>query len=358
MSHLQDEQPEVYHHFQAGLHVVRRTDRYWAGLSSDLVIEQVLMKSIKTSGGLTRGRGMTEQQRLIWLLSMPACAEINRVMLELTGVSYSTSEQNKDMTKARQDRDWKDTQTLLKYLHERNPFTSEDRLHSISTGVHASSSVNVDAAKDVGNTILASMEGISAADYTFKRKNQVFTLDTKCVVRIDGVAVQIDPQLLFQRLTIAAKVTESQQDIFKYELCGHPPALFDASLLLWEPQKPVLANAIWDLVSSTTPAVLDDVQYVLDGGALIQRIPWTHGATYHDITVYSDYVAKKYGSSIIVFNGYGESSTKDIMHLRRTKGQVGVNVAFTEEMQFTMKKETFLANSSNKEQFINMLSGS
>ncbi len=133
MSHLQDEQPEVYHH------VVRRTDRYWAGLSSVLVvIEQVLMRSMKTSGGLTRGRGMTEQQRLIWLLSMPACAEINRVMLELTGVSYSTSEQNKDMTKARQDRDWKDTQTLLKYLHERNPFTSEDHLHSISTGVHAS----------------------------------------------------------------------------------------------------------------------------------------------------------------------------------------------------------------------------
>ncbi len=89
--------------------MVRRTDRYWAGLSSDLVIEQVLMRSMKTSGGLTRGREMTEQQQLIWL-PMPACAEINRVMLELTGVSYSTSEQNKDMTKARQD-----TQTLLKY---------------------------------------------------------------------------------------------------------------------------------------------------------------------------------------------------------------------------------------------------
>ena len=43
------------------LHVIRRIDRYWAGLSSDLVIEQVLMRSMKTGGGLTRGRGMTEQ---------------------------------------------------------------------------------------------------------------------------------------------------------------------------------------------------------------------------------------------------------------------------------------------------------
>ena len=36
---------------------------------------------------------------MIWLLSMTACAEMNRTMLELTGVSYSTGEQNKDMTK-------------------------------------------------------------------------------------------------------------------------------------------------------------------------------------------------------------------------------------------------------------------
>ena len=193
MSHLQDEHPEVYQHFQAGLHVVRRRDRHWAGLSSDLVIEQVLMRSMKTSGGLTRGRGMTEQQRLIWLLSMPTCAEVNRSMLELTGVSYSTSEQNKDMTKARQDRDWKDTQALLKYLHERNPFSSDVSLRSISTGAHPSTTVDVDTAKDVRNAILSSMEGISVAEYTFKRKNQAVTLDTKCQVRIDGATIQIDP---------------------------------------------------------------------------------------------------------------------------------------------------------------------
>ena len=35
-----------------------RSDRYWAGFSTDLVIEQVLMRSIKTTGGLTRGRGI------------------------------------------------------------------------------------------------------------------------------------------------------------------------------------------------------------------------------------------------------------------------------------------------------------
>ena len=103
---------------------------------------------------------------------MPAFAEINKSMLELTGVSYSRGEQNIDMTKARQEHDWKDAQTLLKYLHERNPITFDVSLQSISTGVHASTTVIFDAAKDVGNAILAIMEGVSAAQYTFKRKTR------------------------------------------------------------------------------------------------------------------------------------------------------------------------------------------
>ena len=92
MVRLESEHPVVYQKLIDGFHAVRKTDRKWARLSTDLVIEQVLMTSMKTSGGLTRGRGMKEQQQLIWLLSIPAGDEINRAMLDLTGVSYSTGE--------------------------------------------------------------------------------------------------------------------------------------------------------------------------------------------------------------------------------------------------------------------------
>ena len=68
------------------------------------------------------------------------------------------------------------------------------------------------------------------------------------------------------------------------------------------------------------------------------------------------YVTKKYGEAIVVFDGYRVSSTKDMAHLRRAKGQAGVAVTFTEDMKLTMKKENFLANSDNKQRFINMLS--
>ena len=45
-----------------GYHVVRRSDRFWIGLWTDLTIEQVLMRSLKTRGGLISGRGMSENR--------------------------------------------------------------------------------------------------------------------------------------------------------------------------------------------------------------------------------------------------------------------------------------------------------
>ncbi len=45
--------------------------------STHLIIEQVLMRSVKTTGSLNCGRGMTENQRLVWLVSLPSCAEVN-----------------------------------------------------------------------------------------------------------------------------------------------------------------------------------------------------------------------------------------------------------------------------------------
>ncbi|EFX73412.1 hypothetical protein DAPPUDRAFT_325339 [Daphnia pulex] len=49
MSSEQDN-PEVYEKFMPGFHVIRRTDKFWGGLSTDLVIEQKLMRSMKASG--------------------------------------------------------------------------------------------------------------------------------------------------------------------------------------------------------------------------------------------------------------------------------------------------------------------
>ena len=57
----------------------------------------------------------------------------------------------------------------------------------------------------------------------------------------------------------------------------YPPSLFDSSLMLPKLQKPALVDAIWAKLPSVATGPKGEVQYVLDGGALLHRIPWPRG---------------------------------------------------------------------------------
>ena len=116
MKKLQKDEFLVCTAFKNGFHVIRRSDHFWAGWVLDLVIESVLMKSLKATCRLTQGRGMSETQRLVWLLSIPITAEVNNAMQQLTEVDYTTSEQHKDMSDSRIKRDMKDTKTILEFI--------------------------------------------------------------------------------------------------------------------------------------------------------------------------------------------------------------------------------------------------
>ena len=74
----------LYHCFvEQGFHVCR-SSRFWSGLWTDLAIEQVMMRSIKSRGGLMRGRGMTESVLLQRIYSMHKCAGIHNAMTTIT----------------------------------------------------------------------------------------------------------------------------------------------------------------------------------------------------------------------------------------------------------------------------------
>ena len=358
MAKLPQEHPDVFHHFQEGLHVIRRSDRCWSGLSVDLVIEQCLMRSLKTTGGLTRGKGFSESQRLQWVLSMPACAEVNRSMQQLTNVQYSTSEQHREATDARVARDVADTQQMITYLSQRSPFTGENSLRNITTGVTAPPSVNVHESKAIGKKILASMEGNAVDSYTFRKKDQAVTMDTKSVIKIHDEHVQVDPQLLFQRLVTVGTKNGELQTFFDHELCHYPPSLFDSAYTIRPTMKSSLANALWSSEAAKLPGPSEAVQYVLDGGALLHRIPWSKGASYDQIfEQYTSYVTRKYGQAVIVFDGYSDApSTKDCAHSRRSSGTIGTTVHFTPTMTLQIKKDEFLSNKQNKQKFISYLS--
>ena len=158
---------DVYRNFKEGLHPVRRSDREWAGLSTDLVIEQALMRSLKTSGGLTRGSRMSELQRNIWVLSRPACAQVNGTMQNLTGVHHKSSEQIKDLSNSRIERDFNDLSMIKTFLEERNPFKVSEDLVNIVTGMHENLDMNVENSKAIGIFILQSMQEKSPANHVF-----------------------------------------------------------------------------------------------------------------------------------------------------------------------------------------------
>ena len=86
-------------------------------------------------------------------------------------------------------------------------------------------------------------------------------------MRIDSEFIQINPQLLFHRLTFAVKSRDNLEAIFKYEFCRYPPALLSGPQFLRDAQKPVLANVIWSILPQGIPGLPSELQYVLDGGA-------------------------------------------------------------------------------------------
>ena len=129
---------------------------------------------------------MSETQRNVWLLSMPARAEVTEAMQCLTGVRFETSEQHKDMGSTRQTRDVDDTLTLLDYLRNRSPFSHEPSLRSIASGLTAESSVNVEHSKNIGQKILNSMVGKQVEDFTFKKCDLSVTLGTRTQVKIQN----------------------------------------------------------------------------------------------------------------------------------------------------------------------------
>ena len=81
MDELQNIHPHIYKNFQNGLSCARRSDRFWAGLYTFRMIEQVLMRSVKTSDELIGGKGVRDAAACL--------VDVNDAMQTVTGVRYS-----------------------------------------------------------------------------------------------------------------------------------------------------------------------------------------------------------------------------------------------------------------------------
>ena len=359
---LHERYPWLHQKFQQGFHAVRRSERYWAGLWSDLTIEQTLMRSIKTRGGLTRGRGMNEDVRHLWVLSLSDSAIIHQAMTDVFGLTVKSSEQHVEMGMTRCSRDYADCKVFLEWLKKRNPFSYEDQhLHSLSLGLvsDGQDGINCDRAEEIGQMIQEKMDNTPILECKIKRKDQIqpiIALQNR--IKIDKASVDVNPNMLFTRLiAIAQREKEDSKEFFAYELTQEPMSLFKKGLMR-KPDKPSLRKAIMKdddaLVRDQLPSYS---VFVVDGGGLLHRVRWNRNATFDELSqMYTRYVRKYYKSCIIVFDGYEHLSTKSSEHLRRTGGGKqcpNVDVIGCNKVPFP--QDRFLTNTENKTQFIKFL---
>ena len=104
------------------------------------------------------------------------------------------------MSGARTSRDWEDTQVVANFLRDRNPFEYGETFCNLSNGVHANASVN---ALQLVNKFWKKWLGKSYPIIPSKGKTRLSQWQQKVLLGLMGK--QVDTQLLFQRLIIAAK---------------------------------------------------------------------------------------------------------------------------------------------------------
>ena len=186
---------------EKGYHTICRSSRFWAGLWTDLTIEKVMMRSIKSRGGLTSGSGLTESVRLQWVYSMRKCAAIHRSMTTLTGLNHDTSDQHNDLGSSRSNRDFHDLNDIQQWLDQHEPFDlTEERLRSLSSGLIAADDdcINCDKVEEIGARIQEQLDNLSILDASIRRKDQIQALNHLYpAIQIDKHKVHFNSSILF-----------------------------------------------------------------------------------------------------------------------------------------------------------------
>ena len=92
MSQLPTDHPWLYNKFmQEGCHSVSRSSRIWSGLSTDLTIEQTMMRAIKGRSGLTHVNCLMlfRLTSLFWCVSLwkKECITVRSSIAQITNPS-------------------------------------------------------------------------------------------------------------------------------------------------------------------------------------------------------------------------------------------------------------------------------
>ena len=169
----------------------------------------------------------------------------------------------------------------------------EAQLKSIATGLIAPSKCNVHEAVTVGNLLLSNLCGQNPMTVVIKKVYLCVQMPARSDLPSATVGSKkvLDPDLLFQRvMSCVASLGSSTGGSFPVRVVTLPTVYlsnFEESGMMRSTKKSELVDIFIEkngLNTKTDGIVLDADHVVIDGGALLHRVPWG-GSTKDPITV-------------------------------------------------------------------------
>lgn len=353
--------PQEYDAFtKGGFFTIRRTDKAWAGISRDMLIEQTLNRFFGTD--LKHGRGVTPSVVTRYLLAMPAAFTIMEQLEDYCEIRTANSEQHVDLKPSRIARDEQDIEKLMFWLDSHNPFDCRNSLVSLSSGVIGGPFINCHMAYEKGEQSMATMIGKTPQKVSISRSFKVknFTSAVEGIhLSSENTAVKIDTQLLFQKISVLLRGNaEMTKKGLNYELTPVPLSLFDEKGWMRTSAK----SELYALFTPTNlyQSLLADCQFVVDGGWLLRQITWPHGKTFSEILqLYRSYILRYFrDDAVVIFDGYKNDviGVKSYERLRRREKFVAADIDIGLDKMVTSTKDKFLSNVVNKFKFVKLLS--
>ena len=199
MLQLPKTHPGVQLMCQNGFHAIRRGDKFCAGLSSDLVTLWANSDAKSESlWWIAQGTLNRSAATLHTAVNTPVTQEMNRSMQEFTYVKYQTSDQQKDLSLCRIQRNCQDVieffEFQIEFLKECIPFNINTVLINLNSGEAADEYVNVFQTQAIWKSLIQHL--IS----DIERRTCPLTTEVSDSVNIKDSAEEVYPQLFFQRL--------------------------------------------------------------------------------------------------------------------------------------------------------------
>ena len=85
------------------------------------------MRTIKSRSGLTKGRGMSESVRMLWIYSKYRCSQVHESMTRFTELQHTTNYQHVEIGKSRVQGDIEDLTKISQWFDIYDPFWGKKR---------------------------------------------------------------------------------------------------------------------------------------------------------------------------------------------------------------------------------------